>query len=570
MKRTFVLPLAVIVLTGACAGRETADLVLRDGKIVTMVEAFPEVEALALVGDRVIAVGSNDDIDAYVGESTRVIELEGRLAVPGLTEGHGHLVKIGRKLANLQLETARTWDEIVAMVAEAARATPKGEWIFGRGWHQEKWDEPPSPAVRGAPVYDALNEVSPENPVILRHASGHMAVANALALERAGIDESSPDPDGGEYLRRADGSLTGVLIENAENAVLDAYNEDLAARGPEAVRARLEKEVELAVRECLSKGVTSFHDAGSTFEWIDVYRSLADERRLGVRLYVMVNGEKEALGDRLDEYRMVGYGNHHLTVRAIKEYVDGALGAHGAWMLAPYEDLPQSTGHNVRPLDTLDAAARAAIERDYQLCVHAIGDRGNREILDLYERHYATRPGADLRWRVEHAQHLDPADIPRFAELGVIAAMQGVHCTSDGPWVPDRIGDDRAREGAYVWRSLLDTGAVICNGTDAPVEDVDPIANFHASVTRDTGEGAFFPEQRMTREEALRSLTLDAAYAAFEEEIKGSLAPGKLADIVVLSRDVMTVPDDEILETEVDLTLVGGEVVYHRDNVESR
>ena len=243
-----------------------------------------------------------------------------------------------------------------------------------------------------------------------------MAIANALALERAGIGESSPDPDGGEYLRRTDGTLTGVLIENADNAVLDAYTDDFAARGPEAVKARLEMEIDLAVSECLSNGVTSFHDAGSTFEWIDVYRSLADEGRLGVRLYVMVSAEDGTLGDQLDEYRTIGYGNDHLTVRAIKEYIDGALGAHGAWMLAPYEDLPESTGHNTRPLQTLDAAARAAIEHDYQFCVHAIGDRGNREILDLYERHYATRPGADLRWRIEHAQHLDPADIPRFAE----------------------------------------------------------------------------------------------------------------------------------------------------------
>jgi predicted amidohydrolase YtcJ len=491
--------------------------------------------------------------------------------VPGLIEGHAHLVKIGRQLANLKLDNARTWDEIVARVAEAARTTPEGEWIFGRGWHHEKWDEPPSPAVRGAPVYDSLNEVSPNHPVVLRHASGHMAIANALALERAGIDEASSDPDGGEYLRRGDGTLTGVLIENADDAVLDAYTDDLAARGLEAVKARLEMEIDLAVRKCLSKGVTTFHDAGSTFEWIDVYRSLADEGRLGVRLYVMVSAEDETLGDQLDEYRTVGYGNHHLTVRAIKEYIDGALGAHGAWMLDPYDDLPESTGHNVRTLETLEAAARAAIEHDYQFCVHAIGDRGNREILDLYERHYATRPDADLRWRIEHAQHLDPADIPRFAELGVIAAMQGVHCTSDGPWVPDRIGDERARDGAYVWRSLLDSGAVLCNGTDAPVEDVSPIENFHASVTRKTDEGTgFFPEQRMTRDEALRSLTLDAAYAAYEEEIKGSLTPGKLADIVVLSRDIMTVPDDEILGAEVDLTLVGGEIVYRRDKVERK
>ncbi|MDX1388619.1 MAG: amidohydrolase [Acidobacteriota bacterium] len=527
-----------------------------------MDESNPEVEALAIVDDRVVAVGDKT-IGIYIGDSTRVIDLEGRLAVPGFIEGHGHLLKLGRKLSTLRLENAETWDEIVEMVAEAARTTPEGDWIFGRGWHQEKWTEPPSPSVRGLPVNDGLNAVSPNHPVHLRHASGHMGMSNARALEHAGITNDSNPPHGGEFIRREDGTLTGALVENAEDVVLGAFYEDIEAAGPVAARARYEREIDLATRECLSKGVTSFHDASASLAIIDLYRALADEGRLGLRLYVMVDSETVVLDDRLRDYRVIGYGGNRLTVRAIKEYIDGALGAHGAWLLEPYEDRPESTGHNTRTLETIETSARAAVEHDYQLCVHAIGDRGNREILDLYERHYATRPGEDLRWRVEHAQHLSPDDIPRFAGLGVIASMQGVHCISDGPWVPDRIGEKRAREGAYVWRALIDSGAVVANGTDTPVEDIDPIANFHALVTREMNDGtAFFPEQRMTHAEALRSMTLDAAYAAFEEETKGSLSPGKLADIVVLSRDIMTVPDDEILDTHVDLTILGGEVVY--------
>ncbi len=556
------LAFVAALLTG-CSAPEDADLVLINGKIVTVEEALPEAEALAVTGDRVVAVGTDAEIETFIGDATEVIDLGGRLAVPGFIEGHGHLLKLGRKLSNVQLEDAETWDEIVAMVAEAARTTPEGEWIFGRGWHQEKWSEPPSPSVRGLPVNDTLNAVSPNHPVHLRHASGHMGISNARALERAGITNDSTPPHGGELIRDEDGTLTGAVVEIAEDIVLGAFYEDIEAAGSEAARARYEREIQLATRECLSNGVTSFHDAGATFGIIDLYRALADEGRLGVRLYVMVDSEKVSLDERLGDYRVIGYGGDRLTVRAIKEYIDGALGAHGAWLLEPYEDLPESSGHNTRRLETIARSARAAIEHGYQLCVHATGDRGNREILDLYERQYANRPGEDLRWRVEHAQHLAPEDILRFANLGVIASMQGVHCTSDGPWVPDRIGEARAREGAYVWRSLIDSGAVVANGTDAPVEDIDPIENFYASVTRMTGEGlAFFPEQRMTRQEALRSLTLDAAYAAFEEGIKGSLAPGKLADIVVLSRDIMTVPDDEIPDARVDLTILGGEVVY--------
>jgi hypothetical protein len=322
----------------------------------------------------------------------------------------------------------------------------------------------------------------------------------------------------------------------------------------------------LAAEECLSKGITSFHDAGVSFRTVDLFRKLAGEGKLGVRLYVMLGEDSEALAERISQYRIINEGDYHLTVRSIKRLMDGALGAHGAWLLEPYTDMPTSSGLNTESLEEMAATARVAIENDFQLCTHAIGDRGNRETLDLYQATFEANPDkTDTRWRIEHAQHIHPDDQPRFAELGVIAAMQGIHCTSDGPYVPMRIGEERARQNAYPWRNLLDSGAVIVNGTDAPVEDVDPIASYYASVSRKMANGEyFFPEQKMTREEALRSYTLDAAYGAFEEDIKGSITPGKLGDITVLSKDIMTIPEDEIPTTEVLYTIVGGEVRYRK------
>jgi predicted amidohydrolase YtcJ len=330
---------------------------------------------------------------------------------------------------------------------------------------------------------------------------------------------------------------------------------------------RFRRTVELAAEELLSKGVTSFHDAGVGFATIDGYRQLAEEGRLPVRIYAMVRGESnEAMAERLPEYRMIGVGEDRLTVRSIKRQIDGALGSHGAWLLEPYEDLPSSTGLVLEPVAEIERTAEIALEHGYQLNTHAIGDRANREVLDIYERAFAAHPGEeDLRWRIEHAQHLNPEDLPRFAELGVIASMQGVHATSDAPWVPKRLGEERAAEGSYRWQDLWQSGAVVTNGTDAPVEDVDPIPSFWATVTRLLPDGARFdPDQRLSRLQALQSYTLNNAYAAFEEEIKGSITPGKLADLVVLSRDIMTVPEEQIREARVDVTVLGGEVAYRR------
>jgi predicted amidohydrolase YtcJ len=552
------------------AANEAADLVLRGGKVVTMDPAIGTVEALAVDGFAIAAVGSNASIASYVGPQTRVIELDGRFVMPGFIEGHGHFLSLGHSKQILDLSTARSWDEIVAMVAAAADKAKAGEWIFGRGWHQDKWDSVPENAVDGVPVNAGLSAASPDNPVLLGHASGHAAFANDAALAEAFVDENTPDPPGGTIVRSADGEATGLLRETAQDLLNEAVGKYSDRLSP-VEQERLERQrVELAGYEALSHGVTSFHDAGESFETIDFYRKLEAENVLPIRLYVMVRGEtNEAMDELLPHYRMTAEGNDFLTVRSIKRQIDGALGSHGAWLLEPYVDMPDSTGLVLEPVEDIERTAQIALEHGFQVNTHAIGTRANREVLDLYERAWdaAGVDGATLRWRIEHAQHLHPDDVPRFAELGVIAAMQGVHATSDGPWIPSRLGDERGGETSYVWRDLLEVGTVIGNGTDVPVERVDPIASFYSSVSRMMSTGKrFHPEQSMTREEALESYTINNAYAAFEEEIKGTLTPGKLADIVVLSQDILTMPEARIAETVVDMTIVGGEIRYQRAN----
>ena len=546
---------------------EPADLVLTNGKIVTMDPDVPEAEAMAVKGYTILAVGSVREMAAHVGPGTRVIDLEGKLAVPGFIDSHGHYMGLGQSKMMLDLTTARTWDEIVAMVAEAAAGAEPGAWIRGRGWHQEKWDEVPLPNVEGVPTHAALSAVSPHNPVYLTHASGHASIVNAMALEVAGIDATTPDPPGGTIVKDGAGEPSGLLRETAQRIAGAAISQAEAGRSPQQVDAEDRAAVRLAGEDALSKGVTSFHDAGADFATIDFFKKLEAEGNLPVRLYVMVRRESnEEMDRRLPDYLMLPEGNDFLTVRSIKRQVDGALGPHGAWLLEPYEDL-ESVGLVLEPLDDIMGTARVAIKHGFQVNTHAIGDRGNREILDLYERAFQEGgvDGGDLRWRIEHAQHLHPDDVGRFAALGIIPSMQGIHCTSDGPWVYQRLGAERAAAGAYLWRDLMDSGAVVNNGTDTPVEDVDPLASYYASVTRRMPNGEdFFPDQAMTREEALASYTINGAYSAFEEHVKGSLTPGKYADITVLSADIMTIPPEEILHAEVVYTIVGGEVRYER------
>jgi predicted amidohydrolase YtcJ len=559
--------LAGLLFATNSAGAQTATLALIGGHVVTVDSTKPEAQAIAIAGDRILAVGSSAEIRKLVGPSTRVIDLKGRLAVPGLIEGHGHFMLLGESKQELDLTTARTWDEIVARVGAAARAARRGEWIGGYGWHQAKWDRPPVPMVEGNPVHASLSAASPNNPVLLSHASGHAVFVNARALQLAGIGRGTPNPTGGEIVRDADGEATGLLREAAQLLPEAVRARADSARTPAQREADDRRAVDLAGADALSKGITSFHDAGNNFATIDLYRRIADEGKLPVRLYVMVRFESKARMDSLlDRYRMIGRDSGFLTVRSIKRQIDGALGTNGAWLLAPYVDLPRSTGLPLEQPSSLQEVADIAMRHGFQLATHAIGDRANREVLDVYERAFRANPGkSDRRWRIEHAQHIAPADVPRFAQLGVIASMQGIHTISDAPWIPAKLGQERAEAESYLFRSLWDSGAIVTNGTDTPVEDVNPIPSFYGMVARvDKNGHVFVPSQRLTRAEALRAYTLNNAYASFMEHELGSLTPGKYADVTVLSKDIMTIPEAEIPSARADYTIVGGKVRYER------
>jgi predicted amidohydrolase YtcJ len=569
---TCVAVIAVVMMM-ACAQQppqpsgEAATLVLRNGKIATVEASKPEAQAIAFRGDAILAVGSNEEMQAHVGPSTEVVDLQGQFAMPGIIEGHGHFMNLGQSKMNLDLMDVNNWNQIVELVAAAAKQAQPGDWILGRGWHQEKWDTKPEPNVEGFPLHDSLSKASPNNPVMLTHASGHGAFINAKAMELARITAKTPNPAGGEILKDAKRQPTGMLRETAQNLPGRALAEWRSKKTPEENRADAHRRIQLAVQEALSNGVTSFQDAGADFATIDIVKDALTNGELGIRLWVMVRESNDNLKAKLASYKAVGLGDKRLTIAALKKTIDGALGSRGAWMLEPYSDLPGHTGLNTIPVEEVEGAAQIALEQGVQLNVHAIGDRANRQVLDIFEKAFASRPDLkDLRWRIEHAQHLSAADIPRFGELGVIASMQGIHATSDAPYVLARLGPKRAEEGAYVWQKLMKSGAVISNGTDVPVERINPIANFHATVTRQVNDGStFFPDQRMSRAEALKSMTWNAAFAAKEETIKGSLAPGKLADVTVLSKDLLTVPDDEILTAKVVLTIVGGKIAFQAD-----
>ncbi len=568
MKQTFQLfiPFVLLIfLNTACQQTEKADMILLNGSIITMDKKNPKVEAIAIKEDRILKLGTTEEINQLIGENTKSIDLKGQFAMPGFIEGHGHFSGLGKSLTNLNFLKAKNWDEIVQMVSDKAKTLQPGEWIEGRGWHQEKWDTPVEKQLHGYPFHDDLSAVSPDNPVVLVHASGHSLFANQKAMEVAGVNAEMPNPKGGEIVRDQNGNAIGVFEERAMDPIRIAYQEYLDKISKEELDKLWSKGIDLAEQECLSKGVTSFQDAGATFEEIEKYKTLAQKQELDLRLWVMLRQPYEEIKDNITGLPIVNAGNHFLTVKAIKSQVDGALGAFGAWLLKAYDDKPDFEGQNTTPVSEVKNIAQLAIENDLQLCVHAIGDRANRVVLNIYEEAFkSAEDKKDLRWRIEHAQHLDPKDIPRFKDLGVIASMQGIHCTSDAPFVVKRLGEERAKKGAYAWRSLLDNGVAIANGTDAPVEDVDPLICLYASVTRKRTDSdlVFFPEQSMTREEALHSYTLGNAYAAFEEKDKGSLEEGKLADIIVLSKNLLTCSDEDILETDVLYTIVGGAIKY--------
>lgn len=555
MSRRFALSiLLAATAAGPASAADTADLILKNAVVHTVDAARPRAEAVAIRGSRILAVGSSEEMASLVGPGTRVRDLAGRTVIPGFDDSHAHLLGIGFARVDVNLMGTTSYREVVEAVAEAARSRAPGEWIQGRGWHEEKWTTPAPGSVRGFPTHEALSAVSPDNPVALGRADGHAVLANAKAMALLGITRETPTPQGGEIIRDADGNPTGVFVDNAGSLVTPE------ARTNEETRRALV----LAMEECLEKGVTSFTDAGATVETLDLYRAFAARGDLHVRVYAMAAGLETM---RALEGPEVGLGGGFLTIRSVKAFADGALGSRGAALLEPYEDDPGNVGLLVTPAARLLETAREALARGFQMGTHAIGDRGNRVVLDVYEKAMGERSDVkDPRFRIEHAQILDEADIPRFGRLGVLPAMQGIHCTSDRPWARRRLGAARVAEGAYVWRKLLRSGARVLNGTDAPVEDLSPIQNFHATVTRQDAHSqppdGFDPDQRLTREEALRTMTLDAAYGSFEEKTKGSITPGKAADLVVLSQDILSVADDDLLDTEVLATVVNGKMLY--------
>jgi predicted amidohydrolase YtcJ len=568
MKHTFFLIFMVIFFWACKNGPENpADKVFVNGIIYTVDETNPKAQAVAVKDGLILAVGSTEEIQAYVGESTKVIDLQGKTMTPGIIESHAHLMGIGYNKLEIDLMGVKTFDELIQKVAEAAATAKPGDWITGRGWHQDKWLQMPEKTVKGFQTHDALSAVTPNNPVYLAHASGHASFVNKKAMELAGItplrsEKPTQEVEGGEVLRDELGNPTGVLVERASTLVSKLI--------PETTPEKDEEALTLALQELAEKGITSFHDAGSGQDVIDLVQKFKNEGKLTSRMYIMLTGRQpELLETWYKKGPMIDSVDHFLTVRSIKLNCDGALGPWGAWLLEDYSDKPGHRGHETLPMSVVTEVSEKALPLGFQVCSHAIGDRANQEILDRYEAAFAKNPEAkDHRFRIEHAQHLHPDDIPRFGQLGVIAAMQAIHLSSDRPWAIDRLGEKRIIDGAYVWQSLFKTGARIANGTDAPVEPVDPIPSFYASVTRKTlqglPEGGYEGEQKMTREQALKSYTLDGAYAEFEENFKGSIEVGKAADFTVFDKNIMEIPEDEILRTKVQMTVVGGEVVFKR------
>lgn len=560
--RYIYLLFAAALLTGLhCIHHATPPtLVLRNGVFFTADSLTRSATAVAVVYDHIVYVGDENGIEAYIKNTTKVIDLNGAFVMPGLIEGHGHFNGLGKSLIHLNLLDSPNWSAIVAQVAEKVAKAQPGEWIEGRGWHQEKWNESPGKTVNGYPFGELLDQISPQNPVVLYHASGHALMANAKAMELSGVSGETADPAGGRIVRDAGGRLTGVFEENAMNLIDSTYIRWKNQRTEKERQADFDRAAELAARECHRLGITSFQDAGSDWWETEQYERLARSRQLGVRLWAMILQPKPSELERLSAFPKIGVGQQFLTVRSVKAYLDGALGSYGAWLLAPYQDKPDTYGQNVTPIDSLKSLAQACKRHGLQFCVHAIGDRANREVLDVMRDYGAP----DLRWRIEHAQHVDTADQPRFRELGVIASIQAIHCTSDALFFGRRLGPFRARTGAYVWRSFLDKGARIANGTDTPVEKPDPLPCLYAAVTRKRTDNGLvsFPEQCMSREEALLSYTLWNAFAAFEEREKGSISVGKLADFAVFSKNLLTCTDEELLQAEATMTIIGGKVAY--------
>ena len=534
--------------------KPTADLIVTNARVYTVDDAHPVADAIAVRGGRVLFVGDTRGALALRGAQTRVIDLDGRTVIPGMVDAHGHVSGLGSALAIVDLTGASSYDEIIARVVAKAKSAQPGQWITGRGWDQNRWGD------TRFPTHDKLTAAVPNNPVLLQRVDGHAYLANKKAMDAAQLSAATKDPSGGHMERDANGAPAGVFVDNAMGLVTRVL--------PRTTRDDEKKQILAAIAEAQRWGLTGVHDAGSSAQVLDIYEELGKAGQMNFRMYAMISGgrEESAVVDQwLARGPQSGLYDGMLWVRSIKLYADGALGSRGAALLDPYTDDPHNNGLLVSPPAFIQEIAIKALKAGFQVNTHAIGDRGNRVSLDAYEAALKAVPVADHRFRVEHAQILNFADITRFAKLGVIPSMQASHQTSDMYWAGTRLGVSRL-PGAYAWRSLIDAGVVVPNGSDFPVEQVNPIISFHASISRQDAEnwpaGGWYPEQRMTRDEALRSMTIWPAYAAFQEKELGSLSPGKYADFVVLDQDIMRVPAELVMKTRVLSTWVGGKVVY--------
>ncbi len=557
-----LIALALVSTTSFAESPEvtpTPDLLMLNANAVTLAPARPKAQAIAIQGDRIAWVGTTDEARKLFPRASRIIDLHGATVLPGINDAHTHLISLGESLLRLNLKDVATEKEVVERVKQQVKLTPPNQWIVGWGWDEGKW-------ALHYPTNAALNAVSPDNPVYLIGLHGFAAWANAKALQMAGVAKGTKDPENGTILHdERTGEPTGVLLNRAQELV--------SKHVPELTLDQIKKGVRLAAAECVRNGLTSVQEAGVGPLQLQALRELVVEGRLPLRVYVMLDGADQNLvkewlrrGPEIDP-------NHQLTIRSIKLFADGALGSRGAALLQPYSDAPQATGVITTPEPAVYELTRDALEKGFQVCTHAIGDRANRMVLDAYEHAQEAVPGAhDARLRIEHAQVLAPEDIPRFAKLGVIPSMQPVHCTSDMEWAEQRLGPQRIK-GAYAWRSVLSTGAHLPLSSDFPGETLNPFYGIYAATTRQDPEGnptgGWYPEQRLTLYEALRGYTIEAAYAEFEEASKGSIETGKLADFTVIPQDITRLQPKQILAIRVLKTFVGGKLVYDSDKKES-
>jgi predicted amidohydrolase YtcJ len=552
MLRSALIAALLSVPLGAQSARP-ADLIVTNARIYTVDDSRPVVAAMAVRDGRVAFTGSVREAMALKGAATRVLDAGGRTVIPGMVDAHAHLLGLGQSLRNVPLFGAKSYDEVIARVVVRAKGVPAEQWIIGRGWDQNQWGD------ARFPTQDALSRALPSNPVVLERVDGHAILANAAAMRMAKVSAATKDPSGGRIERTSSGEPTGVFVDNAMELIDRVI--------PKETRQETRAEIRAAIAESQRWGLVGLHDAGESRTTIDLMEEMAQAGEIPFRLDVMVSDDSAAIAHYFARGPQSGLYDNHLWIRTIKLYADGALGSRGAALLEPYSDDPNNNGLLLSAPAHIQDVATRALRAGFQVATHAIGDRGNRLVLDAYEAALKTVPTADHRFRIEHAQILNHDDIPRFAELGVIPSMQAVHQTSDMYWAGTRLGIGRLL-GAYAWRSLLNTGVVVPNGSDFPVEAVNPLLSFHSSVARQDADnwpaGGWMSEQKMTREEALKSMTIWPAFAAFQESTMGSLTPGKLADFVILDRDIMTVADRDILGTAVIATYIGGRPVYQR------